>query len=365
MEKLNRKIEILTLNLSDHLFLLKTDDKKYFFQIDNSDGPFGNSVNVIKQKLIASLRSGLVETGFSVRTVWVLFLDNCREENNYMNVKNFREKGFSSNFTAEDCNLMVEVYMRAGIIFFQPELNLPDNEKYIFFAPSFLAQALGSFIRDPSFHQLAFRLDKDNFPFYRKYIDTGKINKSLFNLLLKEYSEKERNYVLTVALEHFVLFRVEKEIDIFIVPELLPPIDNKIKPTSKSDILLIHNNYWTISDFVKVFNWFLKDENEILETLLFKGFARFIFSTKKIVDIYLKSDKKLSIKLVQGNNYIWLRDFSAKLMDEKSASFLNIILLCKREKSGITLENAQNEHWIDYFSNNTVEENLFDRFFSY
>eukprot|EP00924_Labyrinthula_sp_SR-Ha-C_P010321 snap_masked-scaffold_23-processed-gene-2.32-mRNA-1 protein AED:1.00 eAED:1.00 QI:0/-1/0/0/-1/1/1/0/63 len=50
-------------------------------------------------------------------------------------------------------------------------------------------------------------------------------------------------------------------------------------------------------------------------------------------------------------------------MDEKSASFLNIILLCKSEKSGITLENAQNEHWIDYFSNNTIEGNLFERFF--
>eukprot|EP00924_Labyrinthula_sp_SR-Ha-C_P010314 snap_masked-scaffold_23-processed-gene-2.33-mRNA-1 protein AED:1.00 eAED:1.00 QI:0/0/0/0/1/1/2/0/199 len=199
------------------------------------------------------MKSKLFTRYYALKTIWILFLDNSREETSYMTLEMFKKKGEECKFSIDDCHTMLEVYSRAGIIIFFSRIEKSDDENYLFFAPSFLAQALGTFIRDSTFHQLAFRLDKNNFPFYRKYIDTGKIN--------KKYSQKERNYVLKVALEHFVLFRVEKEKDIFIVPELLHPIDNKIKPASKSDILLIHNNYWTLSDFVKVFNWLLKDEN--------------------------------------------------------------------------------------------------------
>eukprot|EP00924_Labyrinthula_sp_SR-Ha-C_P004227 snap_masked-scaffold_3-processed-gene-17.40-mRNA-1 protein AED:1.00 eAED:1.00 QI:0/0/0/0/1/1/4/0/111 len=71
------------------------------------------------------------------------------------------------------------------------------------------SQALGSFIRDESFHQLAFRTNKKVFSNYIKYIDTGVIRKDLIEVLLKQYTRKEREY------------RKKN-----IVPELLPEVSD-------------------------------------------------------------------------------------------------------------------------------------------
>eukprot|EP00924_Labyrinthula_sp_SR-Ha-C_P012081 snap_masked-scaffold_26-processed-gene-3.27-mRNA-1 protein AED:1.00 eAED:1.00 QI:0/0/0/0/1/1/2/0/104 len=89
---------------------------------------------------------------------------------------------------------MLEIYSKEGIISYFPGLNLFDT------------QALGSFIRDESFHQLAFRTNKNVFSNYRKYIDTGIIRKDLFEVLLKQYTKKEREYVLSLALHSLILF---------------------------------------------------------------------------------------------------------------------------------------------------------------
>eukprot|EP00924_Labyrinthula_sp_SR-Ha-C_P003782 snap_masked-scaffold_3-processed-gene-4.11-mRNA-1 protein AED:1.00 eAED:1.00 QI:0/0/0/0/1/1/2/0/240 len=237
---------------------------------------------------------------------------------------------------------MLDCCAEAGIVSFFHMPNLPEDENYIFFAPSFLAQALG-----------------------KKYIDTGKINKNLFNFLLKEYTDTERKYILQTTLKHFILFRAEKDRDIFIVPELLPLVDERLRPTSRSNILLVHNFHWTITDFVRIFNWLLKplDNKEVNKTLLCKGFARFIFTTTCIVDIYLKSNKELSLKLVQGSNYVWFKSFVTKIQDEQNPKWVKTVLLSEDEKFGVTLKNARKGLWRDYFSRGIVEENLFERFF--
>eukprot|EP00924_Labyrinthula_sp_SR-Ha-C_P001912 snap_masked-scaffold_30-processed-gene-2.32-mRNA-1 protein AED:1.00 eAED:1.00 QI:0/-1/0/0/-1/1/1/0/284 len=282
-----------------------------------------------------------------------------------MTVQDFKIKARTCNFSEEDSKAMLEVYAEARTISYFPVLNVADSENYIFFAPSFLAQALGKFIRDPSFQQLAFRIDLPHFPLYRKYIDTGKIHINLFNLLLKEYNDKEKQYILGLALKNFIIFKVEKEESLFIVPELLPPICNQenIKAISKSDILFVHTSYWTINSFVRVFNMLINGENNIQEILLFKAFARIIFSRRKIIDIYLKSSKYMSLKLVQGNNYVWMKNFATKVQNEHDPVWLNIVLLSEDEINAVSLYNARNHLWTDFFRKLQVEEFLFDRFF--
>eukprot|EP00924_Labyrinthula_sp_SR-Ha-C_P000281 snap_masked-scaffold_25-processed-gene-2.21-mRNA-1 protein AED:1.00 eAED:1.00 QI:0/0/0/0/1/1/2/0/172 len=172
---------------------------------------------------------------------------------------------------------MLEIYSKA---------DLEADENFIFFAPSYLAQALGKFIRDPNFHELAFRIPSDISRLYRNYVDSGKISIEIFNVLLKEYSDKEKKYILSLALNSLVLIPVEKENDVFILPELLPELKRaKIKPSFKSDIKIGFKSLVRLAVFVRVVFLFQKDE-DILESLLFKGFARNIFKNKRIVDIF-------------------------------------------------------------------------------
>eukprot|EP00924_Labyrinthula_sp_SR-Ha-C_P001530 snap_masked-scaffold_18-processed-gene-0.31-mRNA-1 protein AED:1.00 eAED:1.00 QI:0/0/0/0/1/1/2/0/90 len=81
--------------------------------------------------------------------------DLFNSQSSYMTVQKFKLKAEKCNFSEEETEEMLDTYSEAGIICYFPGLNLSEDENFIFFAPSFLAQALGSFIRDESFHQLA------------------------------------------------------------------------------------------------------------------------------------------------------------------------------------------------------------------
>eukprot|EP00924_Labyrinthula_sp_SR-Ha-C_P007890 snap_masked-scaffold_28-processed-gene-4.67-mRNA-1 protein AED:1.00 eAED:1.00 QI:0/0/0/0/1/1/2/0/184 len=155
-----------------------------------------------------------------------------------MTVEKFKLKAKKSNFSEDEMEEMLEIYSKEGIISYFKDINLSERENFIFFAPSFLAQALGSFIRDESFHQLAFRTNKKVFSNYRKYIDNGIIRKDLFEVLLKQYTKKEKEYVLNIALHSLVLFADPREKNTFIVPELLPEVkDSKLKISLTPDLV--------------------------------------------------------------------------------------------------------------------------------
>eukprot|EP00924_Labyrinthula_sp_SR-Ha-C_P011162 snap_masked-scaffold_81-processed-gene-0.15-mRNA-1 protein AED:1.00 eAED:1.00 QI:0/0/0/0/1/1/2/0/235 len=224
-----------------------------------------------------------------------------------MTLKEFEDKPYSCGFEDWEVEKMLEIYSKA---------DLGADENFIFFAPSYLAQALGKFIRDPNFHELAFRIPSNKFSLYRIYVDKGKLNKQLFNILLKEYSDKEKKYILSLALNSLVLIPVEKENDVFILPELLPELKRaKIKPSFKSDIRIVFKSLVRLAVFVKVVFLFLKDE-DIHESLLFKGFSRIIFKNKRIVDIFLNTETELSFTLVQGSNLEWLKE-NVELISEE------------------------------------------------
>eukprot|EP00924_Labyrinthula_sp_SR-Ha-C_P007889 snap_masked-scaffold_28-processed-gene-4.60-mRNA-1 protein AED:1.00 eAED:1.00 QI:0/0/0/0/1/1/2/0/184 len=155
-----------------------------------------------------------------------------------MTVEKFKLKAKKINFSEDEMEEMLEIYSKEGIISYFKDINLSERENFIFFAPSFLAQALGSFIRDESFHQLAFRTNKKVFSNYRKYIDNGIIRKDLFEVLLKQYTKKEKEYVLNIALHSLVLFADPREKNTFIVPELLPEVkDSKLKISLTPDLV--------------------------------------------------------------------------------------------------------------------------------
>eukprot|EP00924_Labyrinthula_sp_SR-Ha-C_P012233 snap_masked-scaffold_10-processed-gene-0.57-mRNA-1 protein AED:1.00 eAED:1.00 QI:0/0/0/0/1/1/5/0/554 len=240
LEIIQNTLQNFVENLSSELNILK-NDMNIFFPIENSKLDSQEKKD-IKDK-IKSLVSGAAGIrkkkllSFKIRTAWLLFLDNCREQKNILTLKDFEDKSYSCGFEYWEVERMLEVYSKAGLICYFPDLDLEADENFIFFAPSYLAQALGKFIRDPNFHELAFRIPSDKFSLYRIYVDKGKLNKELFNILLKEYSDKEKKYILSLALNSLVLIPVEKKNDFFILPELLPELKRaKIKPSFRTNI---------------------------------------------------------------------------------------------------------------------------------
>eukprot|EP00924_Labyrinthula_sp_SR-Ha-C_P000226 snap_masked-scaffold_25-processed-gene-0.31-mRNA-1 protein AED:1.00 eAED:1.00 QI:0/0/0/0/1/1/3/0/647 len=311
LEIIQNKLQNFVESLSSELNILK-NELNIFFPIENSKLESQEKKD-IKDK-IKSLVSGTAVIkkesflNFRIETAKILFLDNCREQTNIMTLKEFEDKSYSCGFEDWEVEDMLQIYSKAGLICYFPYLDLEADENFIFFAPSYLAQALGKFIRDPNFHELAFRIPSDKFSLYRIYVDKGKLNKELFNILLKEYSDKEKKYILSLALNSLVLIPVEKENDVFILPELLPELKRaKMKPSFKSDIKIVFKSLVRLGVFVKVVFLFLKDE-DIHESLLFKGFARIIFKNKRIVDIFLNTETEISFNLVQGNNLEWLKE---------------------------------------------------------
>eukprot|EP00924_Labyrinthula_sp_SR-Ha-C_P002984 snap_masked-scaffold_13-processed-gene-11.54-mRNA-1 protein AED:1.00 eAED:1.00 QI:0/-1/0/0/-1/1/1/0/85 len=85
-----------------------------------------------------------------------------------MTLKEFQDKSYSCGFEDWEVEKMLEIYLKVGVICYFPDLELHAEENFIFLAPSYLAHALGKFIRDPTFHQLAFRIQSDIFPLYRR-----------------------------------------------------------------------------------------------------------------------------------------------------------------------------------------------------
>eukprot|EP00924_Labyrinthula_sp_SR-Ha-C_P000025 snap_masked-scaffold_119-processed-gene-0.5-mRNA-1 protein AED:1.00 eAED:1.00 QI:0/0/0/0/1/1/3/0/642 len=315
LEGIQNKLQNFVENLSSELNILK-NDMNIFFPIENSKLDSQEKKD-IKDK-IKSLVSGAAGINkesflnFRIGTAWLLFLDNCREQTNIMTLKEFEDKSYSCGFEVSEVQDMLEIYSKAGLICYFPNLDLEVDANFIFFAPSYLAQALGKFIRDPNFHELAFRIPSNKFSLYRIYVDKGKLNKELFDILLKEYSDKEKKYILSLALNSLVLIPVEKENDVFILPELKRA---KIKPSFRSDIKIVFHSLVRLAVFVKVVFLFLEDE-DIHESLLFKGFARIIFKNKRIVDIFLNTETEISFTLVQGNNLEWLKE-NVELISEE------------------------------------------------
>eukprot|EP00924_Labyrinthula_sp_SR-Ha-C_P006437 snap_masked-scaffold_57-processed-gene-1.15-mRNA-1 protein AED:1.00 eAED:1.00 QI:0/0/0/0/1/1/8/0/781 len=310
LEIIQNKLQDFVKNLSSELNILK-NDMNVFFPIENSKLESQEKKDIKdKIKRLVSGAAGINKENFlnfEIGTAWLLFLDNCREQTNIMTLKEFEDKSYSCGFEDWEVEQMLEIYSKVGLICYFPYLALEADENFIFFAPSYLAQALGKFIRDPNFHELAFRIPSNKFSLYRIYVDKGKLNKELFNILLKEYSDKEKKYILNLALKSLVLIPVEKENDVFILPELLPELKRaKIKPSFKSDIKIVFKSLLRLTVFVKVVFLFLKDE-DIHESFLFKGFARIIFNNKRIVDIFLNTETEISFTLVQGNNLEWLK----------------------------------------------------------
>eukprot|EP00924_Labyrinthula_sp_SR-Ha-C_P008649 maker-scaffold_37-snap-gene-2.5-mRNA-1 protein AED:0.22 eAED:0.22 QI:0/0.5/0/0.66/1/1/3/0/618 len=284
-------------------FQVPKNEKISFFPIENSN-PSSKTIYEIHEKLKSfatkdSFFTNYVSAELSLPCVWILFLDNCREESNYISVKNFKNKGKVCNFTEENLDDMLDIYSRAGIIFYHKNLELSEETNFIFFAPSYIAQALGSFIRDSSLHQLAFRLNSEIFPEYRKYIDFGIIRKTLFNVLLKKYTKEEREYVLKVALSSMILLKYDEKAESFIVPELIPVLkDRRIRPSKDTEDYMEFEEPISLIMFLNAV-FVYKNEHQPKDILLYRYFARFIFNPDKIVDMFLLSEKKLGLKLVK------------------------------------------------------------------
>eukprot|EP00924_Labyrinthula_sp_SR-Ha-C_P002347 snap_masked-scaffold_16-processed-gene-1.30-mRNA-1 protein AED:1.00 eAED:1.00 QI:0/0/0/0/1/1/9/0/814 len=292
---------------------------RVFVPIDNavrSNNKYINKVRKLIQQFHLQKAYNFLRPSMWIKSVYVLFLDNCREESSYMTVQEFKLKAQKCNFSEGEVFEMLEIYLEAGIISYFKELDLPENKNFIFFAPAFLAQAVGSFIRDESFHQLAFRTNEYVFSDYRKYVDTGIIRKDLFVILLKQYSQREREYVLSLALHNLILFVHPKEKNSFIVPELLPDVnDSKIEFDLRPDYLVKTENIISIQSFLQISNVFFKEPN-LQQSLLYTFFARFIFSPEEIIDVFLVKDRELGIRFIGSKKNAFLLTLVRQLVGE-------------------------------------------------
>eukprot|EP00924_Labyrinthula_sp_SR-Ha-C_P002245 maker-scaffold_19-snap-gene-5.52-mRNA-1 protein AED:0.18 eAED:0.18 QI:0/0.5/0/0.66/0/0.66/3/0/562 len=255
-------------------FQVPKNEKIIFFPIENSN-PSSKTLSEIHEKLKSFAKEDTFFTNYfstelSLPCVWVLFLDNCREESNYLSVKNFKNKGKLCNFTEENLDDMLDIYSRAGIIFYHKNLELAEEANFILFAPSYIAQTLGSIIRDSSLRQLAFRLNSEIFPEYRKYIDFGIIRKTLFNSLLREYTKEEREYVLKVALSSMILLKYDEKAECFIVPELIPVLkDRRTRPSKNTEDYLEFEKPISLITFLNAVLEY-KNEHQPKDILLYR-----------------------------------------------------------------------------------------------
>eukprot|EP00924_Labyrinthula_sp_SR-Ha-C_P007447 snap_masked-scaffold_24-processed-gene-3.0-mRNA-1 protein AED:1.00 eAED:1.00 QI:0/0/0/0/1/1/8/0/788 len=285
------------------------DKETIFFPVENAVDSDKSRENSIKGQLRSINVYNLLDPLIWIKSFYVLFLDNCREESSYMTVQEFKLKAKKCNFSEKEIEEMLEIYSKEGIISYFPGLNLSESDNLIFFAPSFLAQALGSFIRDESFHQLAFRTNKKVFSNYRKYIDTGIIRKDLFKVLLKQYRKKERQYVLNLALHSLILFVYPREENSYIVPELLPEVkEQKMKGFNGNLKKVYFRQPIRKTTFWKVISIFLT-EDSLVESIIYNSFARFIFGTESILDIYIDKENTIVFNSIgyQIKSLIWTK----------------------------------------------------------
>eukprot|EP00924_Labyrinthula_sp_SR-Ha-C_P015751 snap_masked-scaffold_4-processed-gene-8.21-mRNA-1 protein AED:1.00 eAED:1.00 QI:0/0/0/0/1/1/3/0/637 len=296
-----------------------------FFPVENAVDSNMGGVSEVKELLMQlgdsfSNISEMVDSSIYIKSVYVLFLDNCREESNYMSLQRFKLKARKCNFSKEEMEEMLELYTKAGIISYFADINLSETENFIFFAPSFLAQAVGSFIRDESFHQLAFRTTKKVFSNYRKYIDTGIIRKDLFDVLLKQYTKTEKDYVLNIAIQSLILFVDPREKNSFIVPELLPDLKNsKLRISWKPEFVVKTENPMTLQDFLQIVCIFLK-RKELQESFLFKFFVRIIYSPDEIVNIFVIKEREVGFSFNGKKTNSLLIVFMQQMVEEGNRS---------------------------------------------
>eukprot|EP00924_Labyrinthula_sp_SR-Ha-C_P010597 snap_masked-scaffold_61-processed-gene-0.21-mRNA-1 protein AED:1.00 eAED:1.00 QI:0/0/0/0/1/1/2/0/361 len=310
--------------LSGNLNLVE-DKETIFFPVENAVDSNKSRENEIKKELMSigkykSRLYDLLNPNIYIKSVYVLFLDNCREESSYMTVEKFKTRARKCNFSENEAEVMLEIYSKEGIISYFKDLNLSESENFIFFAPSFLAQALGSFIRDESFHQLAFRTNKNVFSNYRKYVDTGIIRKDLFEVLLQRYTEKERQYVLNLALHSLVLFVDPREKNAFIVLELLPEVkDSKLKIYLTPDLVWKTDNPITRENFLQIVFIFF-NHKKLQNSFLFKFFSRIIFGPDEILDIFVIKENELSFRFIGTERDGFLVSCIQQLIEESNVS---------------------------------------------
>eukprot|EP00924_Labyrinthula_sp_SR-Ha-C_P007487 snap_masked-scaffold_24-processed-gene-4.18-mRNA-1 protein AED:1.00 eAED:1.00 QI:0/0/0/0/1/1/4/0/342 len=304
---INNAIKYFLSNLSGILTIIE-DKETIFFPVQNAVDSYMSREYAIKKKLI-SIREynskfyGSLNPRIRIKSAYVLFLDNCREESSYMTVQEFKLKAKKCNFPDEEMEEMLEIYSKEGIISYFKNINLSET------------QALGSFIRDESFHELSFRTNKKIFSNYRKYIDFGIIRKDLF-----KSTKKEREYVLNLALHSLVLFGNPREINAFIVPELLPEVkDSKLKISLTPDLVWKTDNSITKEKFLKIVLVFLKKER-LQDSYLYKFFCRIIFGPDEILDIFLINEKELGFRFIGKTKTSFFVCFIQRLVEEGNMS---------------------------------------------
>eukprot|EP00924_Labyrinthula_sp_SR-Ha-C_P007524 snap_masked-scaffold_24-processed-gene-5.25-mRNA-1 protein AED:1.00 eAED:1.00 QI:0/0/0/0/1/1/2/0/393 len=309
LDNINNTIKSFLSKLSGKLTIVE-DKRTIFFPVENAIDSTKSRERAIKNEFMTignyepnlyNLKlNDLLHPYIRMKSVYVFFLDNCREESSYMTVQEFKLKAKKCNFSEKEIEEMLEIYSKEGIISYFTNINLCESDNFIFFAPSFLAQALGSFIRDKSFHELAFRTNKNVFSNYRKYIDFGIIRKDLFDVFLKEYKKKKENIL--------ILFVDPREKNSFIVPELLPEVkDSKLKISLTPDFVLKTDNPITKEKFVQIVLVFLKQKRH-QDSFLCKFFSRIIFCPDEIADIFVIKENELGFRFIRktrNSSYVY------------------------------------------------------------
>eukprot|EP00924_Labyrinthula_sp_SR-Ha-C_P012471 snap_masked-scaffold_10-processed-gene-7.5-mRNA-1 protein AED:1.00 eAED:1.00 QI:0/0/0/0/1/1/3/0/597 len=314
--KYNKENELENLSkcISDYLKYnslsenLMKNENLCFFPLENFRGPNSEEAKKLKKKFatLISSTANVNKDLFSeaIRTPYVFFMDSCREQRNFFTLSNFKLLAQQSMFSDDEIHEMLNQFRTLGIVLYFPDLKVIDEQNYIFFSQSYLAQALGSFIRDESLHELAFRVKTELFTHYKKYVRTGKIHEDLLNNLLKTYSNSEKKFVINLAIQSLILIQVEINCGkyIYVIPSQLPNFvfDGKrkvIKPMKTPDVKVKFsvaiNHRFFILFIIELFHQIEDEKSEI--ALFTKIFARIVVNTRFQFDIYLSNDKEVTL----------------------------------------------------------------------
>eukprot|EP00924_Labyrinthula_sp_SR-Ha-C_P001336 snap_masked-scaffold_44-processed-gene-0.15-mRNA-1 protein AED:1.00 eAED:1.00 QI:0/0/0/0/1/1/2/0/571 len=319
-----------------------------FFPLENGMGKQSKHISYIRKAItgfVSGETKGNVKSRPFLSCAFVLFFDYCREQSNYMSLKEFKKQTLDCKFKPDFTEKYLKIFSSTGLILHFPHLNLQDDQNFIFFSASWLAQALGSFIRDPTLHELAFRVTKKKFPFYRIYVDTGKIHRDLYNVLLKNYSQRERNFVLRLALETLILikFDIDPSKEVYVVPGLLPKVNSQNinfvwRPIEELIFTLHFNLPMRLGYFEKVIIIFLKNNvsAQLLDhVLFFAGFARASVDIETQVDLYICSDRDIGFWIHGQYQREWFNQVLLHLVEEVTEALHEEVSLVISNEEGV------------------------------
>eukprot|EP00924_Labyrinthula_sp_SR-Ha-C_P010090 snap_masked-scaffold_40-processed-gene-1.29-mRNA-1 protein AED:0.74 eAED:1.00 QI:0/0/0/0.12/1/1/8/0/811 len=277
-----------------------------FFPVENSvtgDSPLHEN---LREGINRSVSWTVEEQSKSFLLAEILFIDNLQQQRNKILLVEFIILAEDAGFERIQTKRLLTAYTELGKILYFPRIK-DVAKNLIVLSISWLASAIGKFIFDPNFHRFNYRLPSSMIVEFRQYTSEGILSLLLFEQILGNYEKKDRNFILTICLDMFILInyphgnRTEK---FFIVPTLLPENSYDQAGRLRQDPPLFNSyltttGYLSLSHFTIFLMIFLERDTSLeseVQPMLSRQLSRIIISSSmQFTIVWLQKQSSIGI----------------------------------------------------------------------